>query len=291
MPKTSFKEKIDETFGDIPGVTGIADDLVITGFKEDGSDHDENLRLVLERAREKNVKFNEDKMVLKCREIPFYGHIISSKGVKPDPKKIAAIQDMAPPTSLKDLQCVLGMVNYLSRFTPRLSQLTAPLRDLCKKDSAFVWGPEHDRAFEEIKREIASTTTLKYYDPRKPLTLQVDASMRGLGAALLQDEGPIAFASKAMTGAETRYSNIEREMLGIVFGLERFHYYAYGNKITIYTDHKPLVAIVQKNLASAPPRLARMLLRIQKYDFQLCYVPGKDMALADALSRIDPCAA
>ena len=236
-----FQKKVDETFGDIPGITGIVDDIIIAGFKDDGSDHDENLRAVLERVRERNVRFNEDKMVVRCTKIPFFGHMIGSGGVEADPSKIAAIQAMAVPTNIQDLQSFLGMVNYLSRFMPRL----ASLRDLCKNGSLFKWGPEHDRAFQNVKGEIASATQLQYYNHEKPLTLQVDASKRGLGAALVQEAGPVAFANKSLR-TETRYSNIEREMLGIVYGLERFHCYAYGRRVTIETDHKPLVSIVQK---------------------------------------------
>ena len=198
---------------------------------------------------------------------------------------------MEEPSDVKGLQTFLGMANYLSRFTPRLSHLTSPLRELCKKERHFQWGPEHTTAFNAVKAEISSARNLPFYEATKPLTLQVDASLRRLGAALLQDQGPIAYASKSLTETESRYSNIEREMLGIVFGLERFHHYVYGRQVLVETDHKPLEAIVQKNLANAPPRLSRMLLRLQRYDTEVKYVPGKEIPLADALSRITPSAA
>jgi hypothetical protein len=284
-----FQRKIDETFGDIPGCFGIADDLVIAGWREDGTDHDETLHTVLQRARNTGTRFNDEKMVVRCKQIPFFGHVIGEDGVKPDPNKIDAIENMKPPKDVTQLQTILGMVNYLSRFSPRLAALTAPLRDLCKKDNEFIWGPEHDQAFTNVKTEITSVPNLQYYDSQKPLTLQVDASLQGIGAALIQDKGPVAFASKAMTDTEQRYSNIEREMLAIVFGLERFHHYVYGRKVRVETDHKPLEAIVKKNLHNAPPRIARMLLRILCYDIEVVYVPGPDVPLADALSRIDPC--
>ena len=97
------------------------------------------------------------------------------------------------------------------------------------------------------------------------------------------------FASKLLTETEGRYSNIEREMLAVLFGLEKFHYYAYGRPVVVESDHKPLEAIFKKHLSSAPPRIARMMLRIQKYDVQIKYVPGKDIPVADALSRISSC--
>ena len=166
-------------------------------------------------------------------------------------------------------------------------QVYPSLRDLCKTDVPYDWGPEHHAAFSNLKKAISSNEVLRYYDSTKPLVVQVDASQRGLGAALLQANGPITFASKSLTETESRYSNIEREMLGIVFGLERFHQYVYGRHVEVHTDHKPLESIYTKHLFAAPPRLARMLLRIQQYDVSIKYVPGSDVKLADALSRVN----
>ena len=136
---------------------------------------------------------------------------------------------------------------------------------------------------------IASPTVLQYFNSGSPVIIYVDASSRGLGAALLQSNGPVTYASKSLSDTEARYSNIEREMLGLVFGLERFHYYVYGRSVIIETDHKPLEAIAKKILCSAPPRIARMLLHEQQYDLTIKYVPWKDIPLADVLSRINPC--
>ena len=284
-----FQKKVDETFSDIPGVTGISDDIIVVGYKSDGSDHDANLTAVLERARATGLCFNDKKMVVRCKRIPFFGNIIGADGIEPDPEKVTAICNMTAPTDIKELQTFLGLANYLGRFTPHLATVSAPLRDLCKTDVPYDWGPEHDAAFSTLKKAISSNEVLRYYDSTKPLVIQVDASQRGLGAALLQANGPIAFASKSLTETESRYSNIDRQMLGIVFGLERFHQYVYGRHVEVHTDHKPLESIYTKHLFAAPPRLARMLLRIQQYDVSIKYVPGSDVKLADALSRVNPC--
>ena len=132
-------------------------------------------------------------------------------------------------------------------------------------------------------------TSLQYFDSTQPLTIQVDASQRGLGAVLRQANGPVEFASKLWTAAESRYSNIEREILAVLFGLEKFHCYAYDRPVVVESDHKPLEAIFKKHLSSVPPRIARMMLRIQTYDAQIKYVPRKDIPVADALSRISSC--
>ena len=284
-----FQRKVDETFGDLPGVTGIADDIVVVGYKEDGSDHDQNLRAVLQRAQETGLRFNPDKLRVKCTKIKFFGNVIGSHGLEPDPEKVKAIEKMDVPQNKKELQTFLGLATYLGRYTPRLSTIAAPLRDLCKQDTEFIWGPEHTKSFESLKNTLTSPAVLQYFDEKKPVTIQVDASLRGLGAALLQENGPVEYASKALTETERRYSNIEREMLAVLFGLERFHYYVYGRRVQVQTDHKPLVSIYQKNICNAPPRIARMVLRIQKYDVELVYTPGKDLQLANALSRVSPC--
>ena len=122
----------------------------------------------------------------------------------------------------------------------------------------------------------------------KETTLQVDASMKGPSAALTQDRKPVAFASKALTDAESRYANIERELLAVVYGCAKFHTYLYGRSFTVHTDHKPLESIYLKHLTAAPPRLQRMLLRLQPYDRTIRYQPGKGMEIADSLSRLSP---
>ena len=128
-------------------------------------------------------------------------------------------------------------------------------------------------------------STLAYYDCTKPLILQTDASKYGLSTALIQTNRPIVLASKTLTDVETRFANIERECLAVVFGLEKFHTYIYSRHIIIQNDHKPLEMIQRKPIQAALPRLQCMLLKLQKYDYTIQYIPGKDMVLADRLSR------
>ena len=136
---------------------------------------------------------------------------------------------------------------------------------------------------------IKTPTSLQYLDSTQPVTIQVDVSQRGIGAVLLQAKGPVEFASKLLSEAQSRYSSTKRKMLAVLFGLVKFHYYAFGRPIVLESDHKPLEAIFKKHLSSAPPHLVRMLLRIQKYDVQIKYLPGKDIPVTDALSRISSC--
>ena len=166
--------------------------------------------------------------------------------------------------------------------------MTAPLCELLKKDTDFTWNPTYDAAFQHVKDAVVSDTTLWYFDPSLPMTIQVDASQVGLGVALLQNHKPMAFASKALTNAECHYANIEREMLTVIFRAERFRTYIYGRSFTIESDHKPLESISQKNLADMPAQLQCMLLCLQGYDYILHYCPSKEMALPNALSHFSP---
>ena len=163
-----------------------------------------------------------------------------------DPKKVQAISEMKPPENFQDLQSFLGLVNYLNRFSPALADLTAALRALCKQDTLFTWESSQQAAFEVIKKEITSAPVLAYFDQSKASTIQSDASKKGLGAVLLEDDKPVIYASRALTETEQRYSNIERELLSVVFALERFHHYVYGYTATVQTDHKPLVSVWKK---------------------------------------------
>ena len=152
----------------------------------------------------------------------------------------------------------------------------------------MAWTPSHQLNFDKVKEEICKPSTLAYYDTRLKSTIQVDASGHGLGAVLLQDNRPIHFASRSLSDAEKRYANIERELLAVVFGCERFYHYIYGTSFTVESDHKPLSMIILKHISSAPLRLQRMLLKLQNVNVSITYRPGRDMIFADAFSRLLP---
>jgi len=160
--------------------------------------------------------------------------------VKPSPDKVRAIEKLEPPKDKKELHTFLGMAIYMSSFITNLADHTAPLRNLLKENVDFAWNPSHSKAFEKVKSWISTTTTLAYSDRNEPVVLHVETSIKGLGAALFQNNKPIAFASKALTHAETRYANIERELLAVVYGCEKFHSYLYGRSFVVKTDHRPL---------------------------------------------------
>ena len=213
--------------------------------------------------------------------------------MSPDPAKIQALKSLPEPKDEKLLPSFLGMVNYLSRFDPNIANMTHNLRDLLKKDSDPKWTDIHSLDFKRIIETLSKEgKVLKYYRPELKLYIETDASGKGIGMALLQSEEnersslyPITYGSKTLTSAETRYVNIERELLGVVGALEKFHYFMFGRSVVILTDHKPLIAISKKALVNAPPRLQRLLRRMNNYNVSLKWIPGKEMIFADHLSR------
>ena len=142
-------------------------------------------------------------------------------------------------------------------------------------------------AFEAAKSCITSPHVPVFYNPEKLLTLENDASEYGLGSALLQDKKPTAFANRSLTECERKCAQIEKEMLALVYGLDKFYHYTFGRAVHIITDHKPLVAIANKPLSKAPRRLQNLLLHAQKYRFTLEWQPSNSIPTADTLSR-DP---
>lgn len=284
MSGDEFIKKMDECFEGLEGVVTIVDDILVHGRTR--AEHDKNLKAVLDRALQRGLCFNEDKLEVGVSEVQYFGHLLTSEGLKPDPEKVTAIKNMPPPTNKPELLCLMGMINYLSRYAQNLSEITSPLRDLLQKDVEFSWQKPQSDAFEKVKEMLTSPgKVLGYYDPKKKLIMQSDSSRSGLGATLLQDNRPITYASKSLTASQKNYAMVELECLGILFGLRRFHQYCYGRKVIVETDHLPLIPIFKKPLHRAPARLQRMLLQMQRYDIEVKYRPGKEIPLPDTLSR------
>ena len=279
-----FQYKVDETYGPCEGAIGISDDITLHGKGD--VQHDRRLHAAMEKTRKSNLCLHYEKLLIKQRSVKFFGNIYSAEGVRADPKKVAAIADMRPPESKAEVKSFLGMVNYLQKFIPRLSEHTKLLRSLEKKGVHFTWGEEHQAAFERVKELVTEDMLLAYYDRKKPVTLQCDYSENGIGVALVQEGRPVQFASKALVGAEEDYAPIEGEMLGVVYGIKKFHHFLYGRKFVVECDHKPLHHIHRKNLSLAPPRLRGMLRAVGDYDYTLQHRPGREMVLPDALSRL-----
>ena len=289
MSQDVFQLWMDAILKQCPGVIGIHDDMVIFGV--DQEDHDAYLINLLNICQKEGLVLNSKKLELRRERVTFLRAEYSAQGIHPDPKKVQGITEMTAPTDKQQLQSFLGMVNYMGTFIPNLSHNTEPLWAMLKKDNIFHWEEQQTQSFQQIKTLIAkaNNTPLRYYDRNLPVTVQVDASLRGLGVCLIQkhngEDQPIAFASKSLMDTETRYANIERKLLATVFACEHFSTYLLGRSFIAESDHKALEMIAMKNLANAPPRLQRMLLELQPYDITIKYRKGNQMQLADTLSH------
>ena len=286
-----FQRRLTEAMAGLQGVMIVADDILIYGkgeTTEDATqDHNKNLQRLLERAESINLKLNKEKCRFLLKELNYIGHRISKDGIKKDPMKTKAIDEMATPKDSDAVRRFLGHITYLSRFIPNCSAETEPLRRLIGvTKQEFQWGKDQQQAFETLKRLATADTTLQYFKVNHPVIVQCDASTEGLGGALIQDNKPVAFASRSLTESEKKYAPIELELLAIVFAMQRFDQYVFGNpEVHIHTDHEPLTSIWKKSLLKAPRRLQSMLLALQRYPAKLHYIPGCQQHTADMLSR------
>ena len=275
---------MDKAVGGIPGTFPCVDDVKVQGSTEER--HNLHLLETVYRASKAGLKFNPEKCSNKKQRIEYFGRVITPQGVEPCPKKCRAILKLDPLKDKQELQSLLGTVNFMATFIPNLAKKTHLMRGLLKKNVHFLWTSDMQVEFDSIKQSIANATQLVHYDPNKTAVIETDASLKGLGAVLLQENRPVRFLSKSLTPTEAEYSNIERELLAVLFACEKLHVYTFGRQIIINTDHKPLEPIFQKPISLAPARLQRMLLCLSKYDIQLRYVGSKGVLLADTLSRL-----
>ncbi|RXN30291.1 retrotransposon-like family member retr-1 [Labeo rohita] len=283
-----FHRAMENIIEGLEGVRAYIDDIIIWGSSL--QEHNSRLTKVLQKIRVSGLKLNKDKCQFGVQELLFLGDKLSSQGIQPDSEKINAILKMKCPTERKGVQRIMGMVNYIGKFIPNLSSKTSCLRELLQKTTDFAWTDKHESEWQQLKIALTSAPVLQFFDPTKKTKESTDASKNGLGAVLLQADDeiwkPVAYASRSMTDSECRYAQIKKECLGLVFGLEKFHNYVYGlPTFTAETDHRPLIAIIKKNLNEMTPRIQRLMMKLQRYDFNLVYTPGKYLVLADTLSR------
>lgn len=277
------QRKNQELFGDIDGVYIYIDDLYIAA--EDEISHDKILKEVLDRALSAGVTLNSKKIQFKKHEVKILGFIVNKDGIQIDKERTEAIANLKRPETKKEIMQFLGMVQYFSKFIPNISEITFPLRELIKKDAKWLWLDNHENAFKTLKKCLMTSPVLAHFDENKEILIQTDASSYALGSCLIQDGRVVAYASRSMTDTEQKYAQVEKELLSILFACQKFHYYIYGKRTTVQTDHKPLITIVNKEIHKVSPRMQRMLLKLFRYELHVEYLPGPKMLIADILSR------
>lgn len=283
-----FHREMTHILAGIQGVICDIDDILVGGRGQ--KEHDERLREVLKRLKQAGLTLNE-KCEFSTDQVKFLGHIVSARGIAIDPSKVEAITKFPAPEGVPELRRLLGMVNHVAKFAPNLAEISKPLRDLLKKDSEWIWGPDQEEAFKKLKTLLSSAPLLHHYNPGKPTMVSSDASSYGLGGVLMQKVDdiwkPVFYASRAMTSTEQRYAQVEKEALAMTWSCEKFSDFLIGMQdFTIETDHKPLLALMKtKQLDELTPRIQRFRMRMMRFSYHVVFTAGKNLATADALSR------
>lgn len=278
-----FSETMNRILDGIDNTEISMDDILVHASTKE--ELNKTTQIIVNKLQASNLKLNKEKCLFNQERIKFLGHIFSAAGIEVDPAKVDAINRIQQPKDKTQLQRFLGMVNYMGKFIPHQSDLTVHLRKLTHKDAEYIWQSEHEEEFIKLKSVLSNAPVLKFYDVNDKVTLSVDASSYAIGAVLLQNNQPIAYASSALTKAQQNYPQIEKEATAIKYGCKQFHEYVYGKHLTIETDHKPLEIIFKKPLHTATPRLQRILFDVTQYAPDVHYKKGAELYVADTLSR------
>ena len=286
-----FQRTMENLLKNVSFCVSFFDDILISGSNM--SDFLSNLSNVLKILQEKGLRLNKDKCTWCSEEILYLGFKINSTGLYPDEDKKEAITKAPTPKNVKELQAFLGLLNFYRAFLPRAATILEPLNRLLKKDTPWKWNSEQDNSFQAAKDTLLSSDCLVHFNPSLPIVVSADASSYGVGAvlALMIDgkERPVCFASRTLMPAERRYSQLEKEALALVFALKKFHFYVYGMKFTLKTDHKPLLGLFSSSKpipVVASGRIQRWCLTMQAYHFNLVHTSGIHLGNVDALSRL-----
>ncbi|GFX93612.1 retrovirus-related Pol polyprotein from transposon 412 [Trichonephila clavipes] len=253
-------------------------------------EHLQNIRKVLSKLRDANLKLNPSKCKFFQKEVNYLGHIISAEGVRTDPEKVSAVKNWKRPENLRELQSFLGLCTYYRKFVKGFSNIARPLHKLTESKQKFQWTKECEDSFLQLKETLTSSPILIYPQPDKPFILDTDASNESVGAVLSQEidgqERVVAYWSKCLSKPERNYCVTRKELLAIVKAIEHFHHYLYGQKFLLRTDHASLTWLM--NFRNTEGQVARWIQRLNEYYFDIRHRKGSSHGNADALSR-RPC--
>ena len=210
-------------------------------------EHLTHLAQVMSRLQQAGLRLKAKKCLFIQEAVPYLGHIVTPDGVKPDPAKADKVKNYPTPSDVSQVRQFLGLASYYRRFVPEFARIASPLHALLKKDAVFNWSSECEDAFGRLKKALVNTPVLAYpqYEDQHPFILETDASTRGLGAVLAQQQvdgkvHPIAFASRSLNPAEQKYTITELETLGLVWAVKLFRPYILGHRCIVFTDHGSL---------------------------------------------------
>jgi len=283
----TFSRGMHEVFRDLLDsfVVIFLDDILI--FSRSLEEHEQHVRVVLERLRQHELYANPEKSKFFRSELVFLGHKVSADGIQVDESKTKAIQEWPIPQTVTEVKAFLGLASYYRKFVRNFSHIAAPLTNLTSVKKKFQWTPEAEAAFRRLKEALLSPPILQLPDPNKPFAVMTDASEYAIGAVLLQDQGqgvrPCAYLSRKLQSAERNYAAYERECLAIIHALKSWSIYLEGQHFTILTDHSSLQYL--KSQSRLSKRQARWIEILQEHDYDIRHVKGSENIVADALSR------
>ena len=287
----TFQRFVDNILAGIPHVFVYMDDILVAS--PTAAEHKKDVQRVMEVLEQHGLVINREKCQFQKSQVEFLGHLVDKNGIRPLPAKVEAITKYPRPTTCSQLLSFLGMINFYRRFIRGAASILKPLTDATKgggpKHRLLDWRPDMEQAFREAKVALSEAAILAHPQSEPELSLAVDASDHHVGGVLQQKCAagwqPLAFFSRKLNAAETRYSTLDRELLACVAAIRHFRCLVEGRAFTLYTDHKPLTYLLAKQADAWSARQQRHLAYVAEYTADIQHVPGVENVVADALSR------
>jgi len=285
-----FQRVMDDVLKNLKWTIALVylDDIVVYG--KTFFEHNERLEKVLRALSLAKITLKPEKCRFAEKKIKVLGHIISEEVIAVNPEKKFAVEKFPTPKNKRDVRAFVALCNFYRRFVKDMWVIAKPLYELTEKNKNFVWDENCESAFCKLKEILCSDTVLAHPQEDGLYEIHTDASTQGLGAILLQQQGPnrkdlrtIGYASRTLNSAEKNYHVTELECLAIIYGIEKFRPYVYGKRFRVMTDHCSLCRLI--NLKNPNGRLARWALKLMPYDFEICYIKGSRHGHVDSLSR------
>ena len=263
------------------------DDIIVYSVTD--LEHTAHLEMVMKALQDRELTLNPEKCSFRNAEVKLLGYIVSRDGISPNPEKVEAIKDMAPPEDCRGVQRFLGMAGYYRQCIPNFSEIAEPLIAMTRKGSRFRWREKEEEAWTKLKNELTSEQVMAFPDVSKPYRLYTDSSCYSIGGILTQVdekglERPIHYFSKALKQGQIRWATVEKEAYAVVYALKKLRPYLHGATFTIVTDHKPLKCLFLSEIQNT--KIQRWAVNIAEFGAPIEYRKGAYNVCADMLSRI-----